>query len=170
MNVIEVTTEDMNNGPGLRVVLWVAGCEHHCRGCHNKFTWDVKSGKVDKKVAINKVITELSNDYIDGITYSGGDPLHPSNIVEIVLIAEYIKLVMPEKSQWLYTGYTFEQIKHKAKSNVLFERLLNSIDVICDGKFNKKLYDSNLKWVGSSNQRVINVIKSLVNNKIVLIK
>ena len=169
MRVIKVTSEDMNNGPGLRVVLWVSGCEHHCDGCHNTFTWNSNSGKLTPSLARLTVMDALKESYIEGITYSGGDPLHPDNIEGIVELAEIIHLLRPKKNQWLYTGYTFEQIKTAAVDNLLLKRLLKVIDVICDGKFDKTLVNPNTKWVGSSNQRIIDVQKSLKEDKIILV-
>lgn len=161
MNIHNITTADMNNGDGLRTVLWVSGCTHACKGCHNPCTWDVNDGIPFTQKEKQELFDDLNNDYIQGITFSGGDPLHPANRDEIGnLIAEVKKL--DGKDIWLYTGYTFEEI---LKMDLEY---LKDIDVLIDGEFIEELKDVSLKWRGSSNQRIINVKESLANGKIVL--
>ena len=148
----------MLNGRGLRVVLWVSGCVHQCEGCHNELTWDSNFGLIFDRVAESEVYTELEKEYISGVTFSGGDPLHPSNIEEITRLAKNIKERYPNKNIWLYTGYKWEDIWTL--------EVINYVDVLVDGKFNSNLCDRNLKWVGSSNQRVIDVKFGRENNLI----
>ncbi len=160
MRYHNITKDDMLNGYGMRVVLWVAGCNHHCPGCHNPITHDINGGILFDESAKEELFRELEKDYIDGITFSGGDPLHPLNQDEIgVLIAE-INAKFPTKTKWLYTGYKFEDI-----SSLSFIPLL---DVICDGRFEKDKFDPQLHWVGSSNQRVIDVKKTIAERRIIL--
>lgn len=150
----------MLNGEGLRVVLWVSGCEHNCKNCHNPQTHDVNSGiKFDIK-ARQEIFEELSKPYISGITISGGDPLHPNNIVEIEKLIKEVKQQFPNKTVIIYTGYVWEQIKNKS--------IIDYLDFLIDGKFVQSLYDKKLKWMGSSNQRIIDVQQSLKQNKVVL--
>ena len=149
----------MLNGDGLRVVLWVAGCEHHCEGCHNAFTWDPNGGMLFDEAAKTKLFNELEKDYISGITFSGGDPLHPNNMNEVRELILEISEKYPDKTIWLYSGYDWDYIK-------MFD-FVEHIDVVVDGEFVKSLNDNNLKWCGSSNQRVINVAKSLKANNII---
>lgn len=155
-----ITKDDMLNGDGLRVVLWVAGCEHHCKGCHNPVTWEVNGGLPFDQAAEQEIYDELEHSYISGITLSGGDPLHPENRDEIGRLIGRIKSRYPDKTVWLYTGYEWDQIK-----NLPF---IKDVDVIVDGKFVQKLFDAKLKWRGSANQRVIDVQESLRLGKVVL--
>ena len=160
MNYHNITKDDMLNGDGLRVVLWTSGCTHCCDGCQNPQTWDVASGIPFDEEAEKELFEALEPCYVSGITFSGGDPLHPFNQEEVLRLAKKIKELMPKKTVWLYTGFTFEEIKDKID--------LTNIDVLVDGEFKQELNDNNLKWVGSSNQRIIDVKKTLVENKVVL--
>lgn len=144
MNYHNITKCDMLNGEGLRVVLWVAGCEHHCDGCQNPQTWSHNSGIEFNEGAKKEIFLELEKEYISGITFSGGDPLSKINRREILDLIKEIKIKFPNKNIWVYTGYLKEDVE-KLKG---FE----CIDVLVDGKFVKKLFDSKLKWKGSSNQ------------------
>lgn len=152
----------MTNGVGLRTVLWVSGCEHKCKGCQNPCTWDPNSGEdftSEKKELLYKY---LDNKYIKGITFSGGDPLHPNNRGEVGKLILDIKANYPSKDIWLYTGYTWEEVK---ELNLDF---LRYIDVLVDGRFILSKRNVNLRWCGSSNQRVIDVKESLKEGKIIL--
>ncbi len=153
MRYHNITTDDMLNGDGLRVVLWVAGCNHHCKNCHNPSTWDINSGIPFDSKAMEEIIADMKAPHISGITFSGGDPLHPRNRDEIGEIISKIKRVYPEKSVWLYTGYEWDEIK-----NLPF---IDMIDVLVDGEYKEELRNINLAWRGSSNQDVINVKESL---------
>lgn len=169
MNYHNITKDDMNNGDGLRVVLWVSGCKHHCPECQNHQTWKVDSGIPFDYSAFNEIFEELSKDYISGITFSGGDPLHNNNIQDIFNLCTFIKSYYKNKSIWLYTGYTWEElINYQHHLDKSYIRILEFCDVIVDGRYEKDLRDTNLKWRGSSNQRVIDVQRSLKENKIVL--
>ena len=160
MNYHNITRDDMLNGDGLRVVLWGSGCEHHCRGCQNPITWDPQDGVFFDQKAKEELFKELEKSYISGITFSGGDPLFPSNEPEITRLAKEIRHRFPEKNIWLYTGYTWEQIKEKEVVKVL--------DVLVDGTYMEELRNTQLHWRGSSNQRVIAVQESLKTEQIVL--
>lgn len=152
----------MTNGVGLRTVLWVSGCEHKCKGCQNPCTWDPNSGEdftSEKKELLYKY---LDNKYIKGITFSGGDPLHPRNRGEVGKLILDIKANYPSKDIWLYTGYTWEEVEE------LNLDYLRYIDVLVEGRFILKERDINLHWCGSSNQRVIDVKESLKEGKIIL--
>jgi anaerobic ribonucleoside-triphosphate reductase activating protein len=166
MNYHDIKTDNMDNGDGVRVVLWVAGCNHHCKGCQNPQTWSSDSGKEFDKEAIHKILTELNKDYISGITLSGGDPLHPDDIGTIALLVKFIKDLREYKSKtiWLYTGYTFEQLLEFEYFDI--KCILENIDVLVDGKFEEEYRDTTLMWRGSPNQRVIDVKKSLAIGKI----
>ena len=168
MNYHNITHEDMLNGDGIRVVLWVAGCNHHCPECQNPETWSVESGVPFDDEALNELFAELSKDYVSGITFSGGDPFLFHNSLSVFLLMEKIKKNFPDKTIWVYTGYTYEQIMSEQKRIVARNCLVRFVDVLVDGEYMKDLRDVNLKWRGSSNQRVIDVQKSLKERKVVL--
>lgn len=160
MRYHNITKGDMLNGYGLRVVLWVAGCSHHCPGCHNPITHDCNGGIPFDESAKEELFKALELDYIDGITFSGGDPLHPVNVNEIGELVAEINAKFPNKTKWLYTGYRFEEIQSLP--------FISMLDVICDGRFEIDKYDAKLHWVGSSNQRVIDVKKTFDEGRIIL--
>ena len=153
MRYHNITSDDMLNGDGLRVVLWLAGCNHCCRGCQNPLTWDPDGGLLFDQAARNEIFAELDKDYISGITFSGGDPLHPANRLDVRGLMAEIKEKYPEKTIWLYTGDSWEDI--------LNYPLMRYIDVLVDGEFHEEEKDVKLLWKGSANQRVIDVQKTL---------
>ena len=155
-----ITKDDMLNGDGLRVVLWVAGCGHACAGCHNPVTWDPQGGLPFDAAAREELFRELQKDYISGVTFSGGDPLFPANRAEISELAQEIRQRFPDKTIWLYTGYKWEEIR--TLSAVLLS------DVVVDGRFVEAIADPLLLWRGSENQRVIDVSKTRALGQIVL--
>lgn len=164
MNYHNITHEDMINGDGLRVVLWVAGCNHKCKNCQNPITWDINGGIDFDNNALEEIYNELKKEYCDGITFSGGDPLHPLNRETILEIIKEIKNKFPKKTIWIYTGYTYEQILNEQ----FIKEILDMTDVLIDGVYIENLKSPDKHWVGSSNQRVIDVQKSLKENKIIL--
>ncbi|MCI8867639.1 MAG: anaerobic ribonucleoside-triphosphate reductase activating protein [Anaerotignum sp.] len=177
MNYHDILHDDMRNGSGLRVVLFVSGCSNHCDGCHNPQTHDPSSGIEFDIDAKTEIINEMKHDYISGLTISGGDPLHPDNILTVYNLCREIKTQFPNKTIWIYSGYTFEQIYIHEGSvttddfNVtrnIGNDLLRHIDVLVDGKFVKHLADINYPYAGSTNQRVIDVQKTLKYGKIIL--
>ena len=161
MNYHNITKTDMLNGDGLRVVLWLAGCNHRCKGCQNAETWDEFGGIEFDDYAKQELFSELKKDYISGITLSGGDPLFPGNRQQVGELIEEIHKLFPEKTIWCYTGYTYEQIKNWP--------YLKYVDVLVDGPFIQSMQELKLKWKGSSNQRVINVKQTLKTGEIELI-
>ena len=192
MNYHTITYPDQNNGDGLRVVLWLSGCSHHCYNCQNPQTWNPDSGIPFDESAKQEIFNELSKDYISGITFSGGDPLHENNLDEVLKLVQEIRISFPEKSIWLYTGYTLqlnsdsiptddfwnepdeeysyfittynESILNKFKR----KQILSLCNVVVDGEYIDEQKDLTLKWRGSKNQRVIDVKQSLAKNKIIL--
>lgn len=153
MNYHNITKEDMLNGDGIRVVLWVSGCAHQCKNCQNPITWDKNGGLPFDKKAEDELFEALNKTFIDGITFSGGDPLMVENRDEVMRLVKKCRGEFPDKSIWLYTGYSFDEIKDIEG--------IELIDVIADGEFVEELKDNNIKWVGSSNQKVIDVKKTL---------
>jgi anaerobic ribonucleoside-triphosphate reductase activating protein len=155
----EIRKDDTLNGCGVRTVLFVSGCNHRCPGCHNPQTWSFESGIEFNYSAYTKLINLSSRDYISGITFSGGDPLHPANINSVINIAADYKRLYPEKNVWVYTGYLYEEIPEWA-----FEY----IDVLVDGMFEKDKEDVKYSFAGSTNQRVIDVQKSIKSKEVIL--
>ena len=153
MRYHNITKDDMLNGDGLRAVLWVAGCTHKCKGCHNPVTWDIEGGIPFDDAAKEELFEAIKPDYISGVTFSGGDPLHPANHVEVAVLAKEIKETFPNKTIWLYTGDVWE--------NVMHDPVMKYVNVLVDGEYVEELRDTKLRWKGSSNQRVIDVQKSL---------
>lgn len=160
MRYHNITKDDMLNGDGLRVVLWVAGCAHACKGCHNPVTWDANGGLLFDCDAKNEIFEELSKEYISGITFSGGDPLHPFNCDGTGSLINEIRELFPDKTIWLYTGYLWEEIQHYS--------FIPMIDVIVDGEFEEDKKEKGLKWRGSSNQRIIDVKRTLERGEVIL--
>lgn len=160
MRYHNITKDDMLNGDGLRVVLWVSGCSYCCKDCHNPVTWDPNGGLPFDRAAREELFAKLDKDYISGVTFSGGDPLHTNNREEIGRLAAEIKERFPEKTIWLYTGAQWESIRDIP--------WLGLIDVLVDGEFEVEKKDATLKWKGSSNQRVIDVKASLAEDRVVL--
>ena len=152
MRYHNITSDDMLNGDGLRVVFWLAGCNHCCKGCQNPLTWDPDGGLLFDEAAREEIFAELDKSYISGITFSGGDPLHPANRLDVRCLMAEIKERYPGKTIWLYTGDSWEEILHYP---------MQYIDVLVDGEFHEEEKDVKLLWKGSANQRVIDVQKSL---------
>ena len=151
---------DIADGEGVRVVLFVSGCSHHCKGCHNPESWNPDNGKEFTDEVKEKLFNLIDRPYIDGLTLTGGDPLHPANIDCIEYIVNKVKEVYPDKTIWCYTGYSFEDVKNF--------NVMKHIDILIDGLFVQELRDITLRFKGSSNQRVIDVQKSLNSNEVVL--
>lgn len=166
------------NGTGLRVCLWCSGCDHHCKNCQNPITWDPNDGaKFDIK-AKNEIFNELSKDYISGITLTGGDPLHQKNLESVLDLVNEIRLSYPEKTIWLYSGYTWEQIMYpvvtddfnpeRDKFLKMRREIVKQCDVLVDGRYEEDKRDVAYHWAGSTNQRVIDVKKTLEQGSVVL--
>ena len=160
MRYHNITKDDMLNGDGLRVVLWVAGCEHRCPNCQNPVTWDINGGLEFDDSAKKEVFDELEKDYISGITFSGGDPLHTLNRKDTGALIEEIAEKFPNKTIWVYSGYEWQDVKDLP--------FMKYVDILVDGEFIEKLKDNKIPWRGSSNQKVIDVKKSLEIGKTVL--
>ncbi len=168
MKYHSITKADMVNGEGLRVVLWVSGCDHNCPGCHNQLTWNPSNGEEFTAETKAEIMTELDNDWCDGLTLSGGDPLFKQNRPLIAELVKEIKEKYPTKTIWCYTGYTWEELLKMQKKDLDIETILNNIDVLVDGRFVLKDAFKNLNYVGSSNQKIISVPNSLAEKRVVL--
>ncbi len=144
MNYMDISYNNYANGFGVRCVLFVSGCNHDCPGCQNPETHDENAGTKFTDKQLNDILEYLKNDYVSGITFSGGDPLYPNNIEEVTNISNIIKEKFPNKSQWLYTGFTFDAVKDKD--------VIKNLDVIVTERYDRNL--RKIKWAGSSNQHV----------------
>ena len=150
MNYHDILHDDMRNGDGLRVVLFVSGCDHYCDECQNPQTWDSQSGIVFDASAKDEIFTELCKDHIAGITFSGGDPLY-----QVEAFTELARRIKEEtgKNIWCYTGFTYEEILADKRLSMI----LPYIDTLVDGPFIASLRDTELHFRGSSNQRIIHL-------------
>ena len=164
LRILDITAPDINNGIGIRVTLWVAGCNHHCPGCHNKWSWNFNQGKdfiEEQDFILSKLENWLSRDYVDGITLSGGDPLcqDERGLISLLDIIKWVRLNFPTKTIWLYTGYVYEDIikdNDDSRVNRLKKNILDNIDVLVDGPYKQELRDtSHTPFRGSTNQRII---------------
>ena len=183
MNYHNITYPDMNNGDGLRVVLWLSGCSHHCYNCQNPQTWDVNSGIPFDESAKEELFRELDKDYISGLTLSGGDPLHEANLDGVLDLVNEIRLSFPNKSIWLYSGYQWEECQPFNEDGLLkpdkfapnLQKILQKryevisrCNVMVDGRYIDSQRNPSKKWAGSDNQRVIDVQQSIKQGKVVL--
>lgn len=141
-----IEKDSMLNGEGLRIVLWISGCNHKCPGCHNPATWDKNSGNDFTEESKKELLEDLNPEWIAGLTLSGGDPMYPGNRKDVAELAKEVKEAYPEKDIWMYTGYLLEEIKG--------EPVLQYVDVVVDGEFQKDKADVNYPWAGSTNQKV----------------
>lgn len=164
MNYHNITHDDMNNGDGLRVVLWVAGCKHRCKGCQNPVTWNPNDGLTFGPKEQEEIFTALEKPHIAGITLSGGDPLHIDNSGMVYHLIKLIKMKFPRKTVWVYTGYTWEEIME----NPFLPCVMRYVDVLVDGRYEEELRDMNYPWAGSTNQRVIDVPQTLKEGRVIL--
>lgn len=159
-----IAENSLVNGKGLRKVFFSQGCSHHCEGCFNQHTWEFAGGRMfDMDELVQKVKDE---PFLDGVTFSGGDPFQQAD--KFAYLAK--KLHEANINIWAYTGYTFEELMKLAQTNPHIKQMINNVDVIVDGRFVKDKMSENLKYCGSSNQRVIDVKSSLNENKIILFK
>ena len=164
MNYHNIKTDDMLNGDGLRVTCWVSGCSIRCFNCHNPQTWDFNSGIPFTDDTMQEILYDLSKPYIKGCTLSGGHPFDPHNAPEVLKIVKRVKMVFPNKDIWIYSGYTWEDIIQ----NDTLKEILKYTDVLVDGAYVDELRDISLPFRGSSNQRIIDVQKTLDSNEVVL--
>ena len=164
MNYIKVTKNDIANGIGVGCVLWVSGCDIHCKNCHNQSTWDFNSGQLFTEDTMQEILLTLTKSYISRFTISGGHPLDPHNASKILEIVKRVRMVFPDKDIWIYSGYEWEDI---IKNETLRE-IMRYTDVLVDGAYVDELRDISLAFRGSSNQRIIDVKKTLDSNEVIL--
>ena len=161
MRYNKIRKMDIANGPGVRVSIFMQGCEFHCKNCFNQETWGFDGGEEFTDETIEKVLNACDKEYIEGLSILGGEPMHPKNIEGTTKLAKAFKEKFPNKTLWVWSGFTFEKyLKDKP--------VLNYVDVLVDGQYVDELHNPTLKWKGSSNQRVIDVKKTLKKDKVVL--
>lgn len=170
MNYAAIKKHDVANGIGVRVSLFVSGCTHHCKGCFNAETWDFNYGKEFTTDTMEEIISALSPSYISGLSLLGGEPFEPSNQAVLAPFLTRIKKLYPDKTIWCYSGYNFESdmLTGKLGDPSVTDEMLKSIDILVDGEFVESLKDISLRFKGSSNQRIIDVQKSIETDSIVL--
>ena len=171
MHVGEVMTADVANGEGMRVSVFVSGCRNHCKGCFQPQTWDFNYGREYTPEIEQFIIDELSKSYYDGITILGGDPMEPENQELVLRLLRRIKKELPDKNVWAYTGYVYDRdLVPGGKRFVdgVTRELLESIDILIDGRFVEELKNLMLNFRGSSNQRIIKMKETLETGKVVL--
>lgn len=161
MKYNKIRKMDISNGPGVRVSLFVQGCVFNCPNCFNPETHDFTKGEEFNDETIQKVLTLGEAEFVVGLSILGGEPMHPINRDGVTLLAKAFKEKFPDKSIWMWTGYLFDQ-------DLKDLEILQYIDVIVDGQYVDALHDFRLEWKGSSNQRVIDVKKSIIENQIIL--
>ena len=169
MNYGTIKPTDIANGEGVRVSLFVSGCTHHCPGCFNYVTWDFNYGESFTKETEDEILNLLSRNYIDGLSLLGGEPMEPCNQRCLVNLVDRFKEKYPNKTLWIYTGYTYDEDLipgGKAYCEVT-DRILDQCDVMVDGEFVESLKDISLKFRGSSNQRILNIRETRKRNAIV---
>ncbi len=171
MNYGEIKYHDVADGTGIRVSLFVSGCRNKCKGCFNEATWDFNYGKEFDLDAENKIIEALNHDYIEGLTILGGEPFEPENQIALYPFIKKVRELYPNKTIWMYSGYTLDKDiwpeKGKVHTSVSLD-IINLIDILVDGRYVCELRNLMLNFRGSKNQRIIDINKSKEENKIVL--
>lgn len=171
MNYGEIKTNDIANGIGVRTSLFVSGCRHHCKNCFNQATWDFAFGKPFTEQTMQQILDSCQYDWINGLSLLGGEPFEPENQKVLLPLIIMFKERYPQKDIWCYTGFTIEEILGKKESRAftpISEQMLSLIDILVDGRFEEDKKDISLVFRGSSNQRIIDVKKTLEENKIIL--
>lgn len=179
MNYLGISKCSIADGPGVRVVLWVSGCNIHCQGCQNPNSWDFSAGDIFDEAAKERLFEALNHSWVKGLTLSGGHPLEFENLQDIDALIQEVRERFPDKDIWLYTGYELNTnnfttiIKGLTRQDTQHNyicRILNNCDVVVDGPYIESLRDVSLKFRGSSNQRIIDVKKTLEQYKINLLE
>lgn len=169
MNYSNIKFNDISNGEGIRTSLFVSGCTHHCKNCFNPETWDFNYGHEFSEEIKQKIINSLASDHINGLTLLGGEPMEPANQQGLLEFVKRVKQTYPQKTIWCYSGYCYEQLTSPSRAFCPWTKeLLSYIDVLVDGEFVEEKKDITLRFKGSTNQRIIDVQKSLISNKIIL--
>ena len=170
MNYANIKWADVANGPGVRVSLFVSGCTHHCPGCFNSEAWSFDYGKPFTQAEEDRVVQALSSPYIQGLTLLGGEPFEPENQQRLLPLLRRVRREVPEKSIWCYSGYTLDgQLWRDSRARCQYtDEMLSLLDVLVDGRFVQAKKALDLRFRGSSNQRIIDVPRSLAAGQVVL--
>ena len=170
MNYATIKKRDIANGIGVRVSLFVSGCTHHCKNCFNKETWDFSYGEKFTEDTEKLILDYLAPDFVNGLSLLGGEPFEVQNQETLTKLLRKVKTLYPQKDVWCYTGYLFDEhlLKNSRARSEFTDEMLSYIDVLVDGPYVEELKDISLQFRGSSNQRVIDVKRSLSTNTIVL--
>lgn len=169
MNYGAIKKYDIANGVGVRTVLFVSGCTHHCKGCFQPETWNFDYGERYTKETEDEIIESLRPDYVDGITLLGGEPFEPENQRELVKLLRRIKKELPQKTVWSFSGYTYEELTGDSRAVCeVTNEMLSMLDVLVDGEFVEAKRNISLRFRGSENQRLIDMNKTRKEGKIVL--
>ena len=172
MNYATIKWTDIANGEGVRVSLFVSGCTHRCKNCFNEVAWDFSYGEPFDEGVQDKILAELNSDFIAGLSLLGGEPLEPQNQLALYPFIQRVKEQFPNKTIWCYTGFVLDEktgvLTAKTKNTPCTKDLISMFDVLVDGPFVEELKDIRLKFRGSSNQRVIDVKKTLETKQCVL--
>ena len=169
MNYSAIKKCDIANGVGVRTVLFVSGCTHHCKGCFQPETWSFDYGERYTKETEDEIIESLKPDYVDGITLLGGEPFEPENQRELVKLLRRIKKELPQKTVWSFSGYTYEELTGDSRAVCeVTNEMLSMLDVLVDGEFIEAKRNISLRFRGSENQRLIDMNKTRKEGKIVL--
>lgn len=166
MRYNKIRTMDISNGEGVRVSLFVQGCEFHCKNCFNPETWNFEGGKEFTTETLNTLLKLCDKDYIKGLSILGGEPMHPNNRETVVDIMRAFKYKFPNKDIWMWTGYTLEKLLSENDENV--KSMLIYLDYLIDGQFIEEKKNLKLKWAGSDNQRCINIQESMKQGHLIV--
>ncbi len=163
MRYNKIRKMDISNGPGVRVSIFMQGCTFHCKDCFNPETHDFNGGNDFNDTVIEQILALCDNSYIEGLSILGGEPLHPANIEGTTRLAKAFKERFPSKNIWVWSGFLYDK-------DLAGKEILHYIDVLVDGTYVAELHSPKLKWKGSANQRVIDVVKSLKENKLIVVE
>ena len=169
MNYATVKYNDIANGLGVRTSLFVSGCSHRCKGCFNSEAWDYNYGAPFDEKVTGDIIKSLENEYVDGLSLLGGEPMDKVNQEGLLPLLKRVKSQFKDKNVWCYTGYLFEDLLKGGKAHFEHtDEILSYIDVLVDGEFILDQKNISLKFKGSENQRIIDVKKSVLKGEVVL--
>lgn len=169
MNYGNIKTCDVSNGIGVRVSLFVSGCTHHCKGCFNAETWDFTYGQPFTEETERFLFSELSKSYITGLSVLGGEPFEPENQRVLLPFLHRMRESFPEKTIWVYSGYTWEELTGESRARCeATGEMLSLLNVLVDGEFVEARKDISLRFRGSDNQRILDVPASLVAGQAIL--
>lgn len=163
-----IKKRDIANGIGVRVVLFVSGCTHHCKGCFQPETWSFDYGQDYTKATEDEILEALRPAFIDGLTLLGGEPFEPQNQAELIKLLRRIRKELPEKTVWAFSGYTFDELTGESRARcAVTDEMLSMVDVLVDGEFVEEKRNISLQFRGSENQRLIDVPETLKSGQIV---